>query len=470
MSNAVMKSRFAPSPTGLMHVGNVRTALFNYLFALSKKGAFLLRIEDTDLLRSNADYDFALQQDMEWLGLHWQEGPGKDLGRGPYHQSKRLNIYNTFYQQLESQGSVYPCFCSETELALTRKIQLASGRPPRYPGTCRSLDSKARDLKLASGIEPTLRFRIPENDVIIFEDLVRGEQRFQTQDIGDFIIRRANRTAPFMFCSAIDDALMGVTHVLRGEDHLTNTPRQLLILRALSLQAPAYGHISLIVGGDGSPLSKRHGSRSIAELREQGYLAIAVNNYLARLGHYYDNEQLLTLDALAEAFTVTHLHKSPAKFNAQQLDYWQKQAVNQLSNTAFAVWIGKILELIPDQEKIDLFIDTVKPNILFPSDVAEWIRICFQDTLQYSEDSKAILKTAGSAYFETALATFESQGKKIDAIMASLQETLQLKGKALYQPLRVALTGHAHGPELQKLLLLMDQDLIKKRLQTAIPG
>lgn len=262
-----VKTRFCPSPTGLMHMGNVRTALFNALLAKSANGCFLLRIEDTDRERSDARYTKALMEDLLWLGLGWQEGPDHHQGNGPYHQSERQSIYDDYYQRLETAGVAYPCFCSEEELALQRKIQRSSGRPPRYPGTCRELTDAQREEKFAQGLKPTLRFAVPENEMIAFDDLVRGHQKFDSNDLGDFIIRRADGTPPFLFCNAVDDALMGVTHALRGEDHLTNTPRQLMVLDALGLTGPTYGHIALIVGPDGSPLSKRHGSRSIEELR-----------------------------------------------------------------------------------------------------------------------------------------------------------------------------------------------------------
>lgn len=387
----MMKSRFCPSPTGLMHLGNARTALFNYLFAKSKDGIFLLRIEDTDVERSKETFDLGLQEDLRWLNLEWQEGPGADEGNGPYHQSKRQAIYDDYYQRLEEADQAYPCFCSEEQLRLSRKIQRSAGKPPRYAGTCRSLSAAEIEKKKAEGLQPALRFRVPDDEVVVFADLVRGEQRFQTNDIGDFIIRRANGTSPFMFCNAIDDALMGVSHVLRGEDHLTNTPRQLLILQALELPVPTYAHIALIVGPDGSPLSKRHGSRGIKELRDNGYLPLALTNYLARLGHYYASDELLSLAELAKGFNVESLSKSPAKFNAQQLDYWQKQTVNQLPNDDFWEWAGSELQSQIPTDKDDLFLTTVKPNVSFPRDVAYWVNVCFGKTLNLETAQSELL-------------------------------------------------------------------------------
>ncbi|NJN46937.1 MAG: glutamate--tRNA ligase, partial [Candidatus Competibacteraceae bacterium] len=317
-NSTVVKTRFAPSPTGHIHLGNARTALFNALLAFKHSGVLLLRIEDTDQERSQDAYVRDLFEDLRWLGLDWQEGPEVEGDSGPYFQSARDAVYDRYYQALESKELVYPCFCSPTELALSRKAQLTAGRPPRYPGTCARLNEAEREVRRERGIQPTLRFRVPTGQVVEFEDLVRGPQRFQTDDIGDFIIRRADGSAQFFFTNAVDDALMAVTHVLRGEDHLTNTPRQLLLLKALDLPTPYYGHISLLVGADGSPLSKRHGSRSLRQLREAGYLPEALNNYMARLGHSYIQDDWMSANELAAEFNPERLSRAPARYDEVQ--------------------------------------------------------------------------------------------------------------------------------------------------------
>ena len=461
----MMKSRFCPSPTGLMHLGNARTALFNYLFAKNKQGVFLLRIEDTDVERSNEVFNLKLQEDLLWLDLKWQEGPGADRGNSPYYQSKRQFIYDNYYQRLEEAGEAYPCFCTKEQLQLSRKIQRSFGKPPRYIGTCQSLSQKEIEKKKAKGLRPTLRFRVPDNEIVAFTDLVRGEQRFQTNDIGDFIIRRANCTSPFMLCNAIDDALMGVTHVLRGVDHLTNTPRQLLILKALNLSAPVYAHIALILGPDDSPLSKRYGSRGIKELRDSGYLPLAITNYLARLGHYYASDKLLSLLELAKNFNIKLLSKAPAKFNIQQLDFWQKQTINQLTDDDFWHWAGDKLQLQILENKADLFLTTIKPNVHFPKDVAYWLNVCFGTAINLDITQKELLYTAGNHYFDQASEAFKKFGKDLNLVTKYLKKQLNIKGKKLYQPLRVALTGTEHGPELEKLIVLMDYETIQRRLQ-----
>ncbi len=461
------KTRFCPSPTGLLHIGNIRTALFNALYAKSVGGQFLLRIEDTDRERSDVKYTQALYEDLRWLGLEWDEGPQHEKDAGPYLQSERQPIYDEYYHHLEEQNIAYPCFCSEEQLALTRKIQRSQGKPPRYPGTCRSLTAADIQAKLDAGLKPTLRFRVPDDQDIVFTDLVRGEQRFASNDIGDFIIRRADGTSPFMFCNAVDDALMGVTHAMRGEDHVTNTPRQLLILTALGLPLITYGHISLIVAPDGSPLSKRHGSRSIQVLREEGYLPDAINNYLARLGHYYGHDDYLSLDQLAEQFKIASLSKSPAKFNMQQLHYWQKLAVENMDAAATWAWLGNdIQQMIPTEYQIE-FMVTVKPNIAFPSEAKEWATILFNPGLSLADAENDILKQAGPDYFKVAIAAIDESGVQLAAIIEHLKKVLGLKGKALYMPLRVALTGKPHGPELANILNLISEQEIRKRLEMA---
>lgn len=468
MSKALLKTRFCPSPTGLVHLGNIRTALFNVLFAKKNKGIFLLRIEDTDKLRSDEKYTEALMQDLRWLHLNWNEGPVVGGDAAPYWQSQRQDIYDQDYHELEEKGFAYPCFCTEQQLAIARKIQRASGKPPRYPGTCRNLSKSDIEKKLAEGLLPTLRFRVPDNQTIEFTDLVRGPQKFQSNDLGDFIIRRTDGTSPFMYCNAIDDALMGVTHVLRGEDHLTNTPRQLMILRALNLHEPQYGHISMIVGPDGSPLSKRHGSRNIQELRAEGYLPDAINNYLARLGHYYADESFMSLEQLAEKFSTDTLGNAPARFDPQQLLRWQKEAVLRLTQEQLWDWLGEDLKLQIPITQQELFLNTVKPNIIFPEDAQKWFNVFFSTDFIYSNESLQIIKDAGKEFFNVAIQAFDQHGVNFSEITNAIKFTLNVKGMQLFQPLRVAFTNEKHGPEMVNVLLLLGAEKVKQRLQLAL--
>ena len=462
-----MKTRFCPSPTGLMHLGNTRTALFNALYARHTNGCFLLRIEDTDKQRSQLEFADALQEDLHWLGLDWQEGPGPEGGAAPYWQSQRQDIYDQFYQTLEDAKMAYPCFCSEAQLALARKVQRASGQPPRYPGTCRHLSAEEVAAKIAAGEQPTLRFRISDEETICFTDLVHGEQVFKGSDMGDFIIRRTDGTSPFMFCNAIDDALMGVTHVIRGADHLANSPRQIMILSALGLNIPQYAHISLITGPDGSPLSKRHGSRSVQALRDEGYLPLALLNYLARLGHTYENAQFMNFAELAEQFDLAHLSRSPARFDSDQLQHWQKEALARCSDEAIWTWMGALVHDLVPKDKIDVFVQAVRPNVVFPRDALTWAQRLFSDELAYDEEAMAILQAAGHDFFKVAERAVEAHGADNSAVCAALKNELNVKGKKLFQPLRIALTGVIHGPEMNPIFALLGAEVLEQRFGQA---
>ena len=457
-----MKTRFAPSPTGFVHVGNIRTALFSLLCALSEQGDFLLRVEDTDQERSKVEFETALKKDMLWLGLAWQEGVDVGGANAPYRQSERAAIYDDYYQKLEAQGRAYPCFCSEEQLSLSRKLQRTRGLAPRYAGTCRHLSEEERAAKLAEGLIPSLRFRAPDNEVVEFQDLVKGAQQFQTSDIGDFIIRRSAGTASFMFCNAIDDAMMQVTHVVRGEDHLTNTPRQLMILKALDLPAPQYAHISLILGMDGAPLSKRNGSCSVQDLRGMGYLPTAILNYLARLGHYFEANDLFSLEALGRAFEIKHLSHSPAKYDQAQLNYWQKRSLQALTDDEFEGYLGDFAAGIPEGKKA-LFLRMIRPNIQFNHEIEPWKKVFFEPLAL--EDNAAI-KEAGSAFFDVCIDCVQ---KELDyaATVSALKEALSVKGKGLFMPLRLALTGETHGPELALVFELLGKEALLKRFEHA---
>lgn len=472
---ARIKTRFAPSPTGYLHLGNLRTALFNALYALHSGGVFLLRIEDTDQARSMAVYTQALQHDLNWLGFHWQEGPGVEGPHGSYLQSERGEIYDQFFARLEQDGLAYPCFCSSRELELSRKAQLARGLPPRYMGTCAHLAQADIVKRVAEDVPSTLRFRVRDGETVQFDDLVRGVQTFSTTDIGDFIIRRADGSPSFFFSNAIDDALMEVTHVMRGEDHLTNTPRQILLHRALGLSSPSYGHISMIVAPDGAPLSKRHGSRSLRELREEGYLPAAINNYLARLGHYYENNAYLDLDGLAREFNIKSLSRSPARFDPAQLTYWQHEAVTHLADDALWAWLrGRVYlganhidEIVPQGQET-AFVQTVRDNITLPETAYVWACNLFAPEVQYGNEAHIILHQAGVAFFEQALQCLDSGAQDFKSYSKAVAAATGAKGKSLFMPLRVAITAEPHGPEMERIWQLMGVARVRRRLESAL--
>ena len=463
----MIRTRFSPSPTGMIHLGNARAALFSALFSTKSNGAFLLRIEDTDAARSEQKFSDQLQDDLHWLGIHWQEGPGVGGPHGPYFQSQRQEIYNRYYQKLEQENLAYPCFCSDAQLAINRKLQLSKGKPPRYLGTCRRLTAEEVANKVAQGEKPTLRFRVPENTKIEFTDLVKGLQHFNSDDIGDFIIRRADRSASFLFCNAIDDSLMEISHVIRGEDHLANTPRQLMILKSLAMNAPLYGHLSMITGDDGSPLSKRHGSFGLNDFRQQGFLNQAILNYLARLSHAYDQQELLTFSQLAENFHFEKLSRAPARFDKNQLQHWQKEAVMKLDNAAVWQWLGADLqERVPVASR-DLFAQVMRQNVLFPSDANKWADVFFGESLPFSPEHLQVLQQAGHAFFVAAKKVSDQHGHDLKAILQDLKTTLNVSGKNLFMPVRIALTGEQHGPELPQIGNLLGAGKIQQRFLQA---
>jgi glutamyl-tRNA synthetase len=457
-------TRFAPSPTGELHLGNARTALFNELLARRAGGRFLLRIEDTDTERSREAHTAALLADLRWLGIDWDAGPDREDGRGPYRQSQRGALYAQYFAELERQGAVYPCFCTALELSLARRAQLAAGKPPRYPGTCRDLSAAERARRAAQGPPPTLRFRVPQGARVEFVDFVHGPQSFASEDIGDFVVRRTDGTAAFFFSNAVDDARMGVTHALRGEDHLTNTPRQLLILAALGLEAPAYGHVALLVGADGTPLSKRHGAVSVREYRERGYLPAALLNHLFRLGHSSPLHGLLTLEQMAGAFDPAHLGRAPARFDEQQLNVWQKDAVQQLSVEAAHLWLGAVLPPGLEERAAGAFVAAVLPNLLLPEDARSWVEIVFGGPPALEPAAEELVRRAGADYFSAAAAAAARDGNDLPAIAGAVRAATGRKGADLYMPLRLALTGRTHGPELAPLLKAMPPGKARERL------
>ena len=449
-------TRFAPSPSGELHLGNARTALFNWLLARRDGGRFLLRIEDTDAERSKAEFTAQLKDDLQWLGLAWD---GEIV-----EQSKRGDVYRQALDRLASVGRVYPCYCTSLEIEISRKTQLASGKPPRYAGTCRHLDENQRAAKIAEGRKPTLRFKVPDSGRVEFLDLVHGEQRFECADIGDFIVQRADRSAAFFFSNIVDDALSGVTVVLRGEDHLSNTPRQLMIAEALGLPAPAYGHISLITSADGSPLSKRHGAKSLKRLKQEGYLPLALVNHLFRLGHSTELHGLQTLDELARGFNPTHLVRSPARFDPVQLEVWQRDAVHHLTLDEACVWLGAHK---PEQVADDAwraFAQVVQANLILPADVTPWVQAIFGDDIELDDEGRSIITAAGNVFFGAAVTAAGEAGNDWKALSQRVRDLTGKKGPELFKPLRYALTGQGHGPELAPLLALLTPERVRSRL------
>lgn len=468
-----VRTRFAPSPTGRMHLGNLRTALFNALLSMKVHGKFILRIEDTDAARSETVYQQLLMEDLQRLHIGWHEGPDIAGPYAPYTQAERTEIYQQYYQKLQARQYVYPCFCSAEALELTRKQQRAAGQPPRYPGTCRHLSPEEVQEKTAQGMQHTLRFRTDHHaeTYLIFDDLVKGRQQYSIHDMGDFIIRKTDGSPTFMFANAIDDAMMQISHVLRGEDHLTNTPRQILLLQALQLPQPAYGHISIILGQDGAPLSKRNGSCSVHALRESGYLPLAILNYMARLGCVLSSHALLPMADLAEHFSMKGLVRSPARFDRQQLDYWQKQAVQQTDATALLEWVKPVLTQNKhplSDTRIAKLLTLVKDNIFLPRDILFWCgQLEDSAPMDYQPEACAVLAKTNADFFRTCSQTVQDHGTDWTAFQQTITTTTGVKGKSLFQPVRAALTGTLQGPIMADLFAFLGQKRLMERFEQA---
>lgn len=480
-----LKSRFAPSPTGYLHLGNARTALFAWLAARAVAGRFVLRLEDTDQSRSPQIYEKALLEDLRWLGLNWDEGP--DIGGpvGPYRQMERLDTYHQYYETLLAAGQAYPCYCSAEDLAAERAVQRASGKAPRYGGRCRHLNAGQRSELEARGIQPVLRYRVPDSGMLTVPDRVWGERSYALADLGDFVIRRSDGSPAFFFANALDDALMGVNLVLRGEDHLSNTPRQILILQALDLPVPEYAHLPLLLGSDGQPLSKRHGAASLRDLQIQGYRPEAVRNYLARLGHHYTETDLLDDQALAAGFSVEKISRAPGHFDVAQLQHWQRLALQALSDAQLWEWLlaanpsnienrflEKMLKAVSENENLPIqFVAAVRANLLFPEEAVDWARRCFADeafaALEKEDAALAALAQPPTEFWPLAAMLLQQSAGDYKIWTKTLQQESGLKGKSLFMPLRAALTGRSHGPELAALLPLIGMERAQQRLRTA---
>jgi len=457
--DAQVVTRFAPSPTGSLHLGNARTAFFSFLWARKGAGRFILRIEDTDAERSEQRFYEGLLTDLRWLGFDWDEGPDVGGPSAPYSQAERGDFYRGLFDQLLHAERAYPCYCTADELELSRKLQRMAGKPPRYAGTCRNLTALQRAEREARGLKPSLRFAVPSGQAIEFTDMVHGPQRFVSDDIGDFIIRREDGTSAFFFCNAVDDSAMGITHVLRGDDHLTNTPRQIMLLEALRMRVPGYGHVGLLVGADGAPLSKRHGSTSVQEFRERGFLRDAMLNQLFHLGHASDVEGWLTLADMPAHFRPDHLGRAPARFDDTQLIHWQKETLARLPTDAVRAWLGS-----SDSSE---FVELIRHNVVLPGDAIGW-RDVVQGTLApFSAADVGIIGAAGADFFGAALDSVQQVNGDFKLFAKLLKDRTGRKGADLFMPLRLALTGQTHGPELAPLFKLMTLETARRRLQAA---
>jgi glutamyl-tRNA synthetase len=459
-------TRFAPSPTGSLHLGNARTALYNELAARAGGGRFVLRVEDTDAERSDERLLAELLRDLAWLGLQWDEGPDRGGPHGPYRQSERAAVYAAAVDRLTQQGLLYACFCTPEELQFERRAQLAARQPPRYSGKCKRLPHDEVRRRIAAGASPALRFKVEAGESIEFDDLVHGRQRFATADIGDFVIRRADGSVAFFLGNAVDDAEMGVTLVLRGEDHLANTPRQILLLRALGRRAPAYAHLPLVLSAAGKPLSKREGAASLADLRAMGYLPGAVRNYLVRLGHTGAGESWLDDAQMAATFDLGRVSHAAPHFDEAQLKHWQREAVAHASIDELEKWLGERLAPVPVADRRS-FVTAVRGNALFPSDIDTLVQVVANGDLAWNAEARSAIAASGRDFFVLAHEAWMSAGPDFAAWSKAVRETTRASGASLFKPLRAALTGATQGPELAPLVALMGRERVARRLLAA---
>jgi nondiscriminating glutamyl-tRNA synthetase len=468
--------RFAPSPTGELHVGNARTALFNWMFARHYGGVFVLRIEDTDESRSDVSYQVNLLNDLNWLGLDWDEGPQKNGSYGPYKQSERLDIYKEHLQKLIDADLVYPCYCTEAELDEERQALILSKRMPRYMGKCRNLTQDERKKRENEGRKPSFRFKvIPQ--IIEFEDLIRGAMKFEGEAIGDFIIVRSNGMPAYNFAVVIDDYLMNITHVIRGEDHLSNTALQIMLYRAFGFTPPTFAHHSLILGKDRAKLSKRHGSVSVGEFRNQGILPEALINYLGLLGSSFtDGREVLSREEMIAGFALERASKSGAIFDEEKLHWLNAIYIRNCKTEDLIDRLKPFLEksgLKDDTINSEWFkqiVELVKIELTTLAEIGSHIDIFFDDKYEITAEAKQILESESASKVINAfgeylkIAADNPQEIYVAAIKYTKEKT-SAKGKELFMPIRAAITGNVHGPELDKVFAILGKDIALRRLK-----
>ena len=471
MSDVAMRVRFAPSPTGPFHIGGARSALFNWLLARKTGGKLILRIEDTDLERSSRESEENIKNALKWLGIDWDEGIDIGGEYGPYRQTERLPIYAEYTERLLASGKAYRCYCTDQELDAERQKLMAEGQTPRYLGKCRQLTAADEAALLAEGRKPTVRFRVPENQDITFQDAVRGTVSFDSNGIGDYVIVKSDGIPVYNYAVVLDDALMKITHVVRAEEHLSNTPRQILLYQALGLPLPIFGHVSLILGKDRSKMSKRHGATSVEQYKALGYLPEALVNFLALLGWSPVGEQEIFSSAeLIELFSLDHVAKNPAVFDIDKLNWINSQYLKRLdlgTLTDMALphlrEAGLIEAELTAERKawVTQVVGAVREYISFAAQIPEHAAVFFQDEITMENDETAdVLRDPDVPQvmeaFLNKLATMDPvDGEQVQAALKAVGKELKLGGKKVFMPVRVALTGKMHGPELIALIPLL---------------
>jgi glutamyl-tRNA synthetase len=484
-----VRVRFAPSPTGKLHIGGARTAIYNWAFARANGGTFILRIDDTDPTRSTDENTQIILRAMRWLGLDWDEGPEVGGDFGPYAQTERLDMYKEAAQKLWDAGRAYPCFCTTEQLAADRAAAQARKDPFQgYQRRCRDLSRDEAQARIDAGEPYVLRIKVPADrgDVVI-HDAVHGDVVFDAKELDDFVIFRSDGTPTYNFATVVDDAMMGITHVIRGDDHLSNTPRQVMVYEALEAPVPTFAHISMILGADGKKLSKRHGATSVEEYRDAGYLSDAFVNYLALLGWSLDGETtVIPRDVLASQFSLERISKNPATFDPKKLDWMNAEYINAMSDADFAdqIMLPELHEVgliddgfEADEAWIDALAAIVKPRTKMPADAVGVAAPVFAtaQTLEYDEKSvaKGLAKEGMGAVLDAARAALEAVSanawtpETIDGALEPLPEALDAKKRIVFQAVRVAVCGNMVSPPLGETMALIGKDDCLARIDRA---
>ncbi|MCH8066135.1 MAG: glutamate--tRNA ligase [Chloroflexi bacterium] len=481
-----VRVRFAPSPTGIPHVGSVRTALFNWLYARHTDGVFILRIEDTDRSRYDPRALEAIFGSLRWLGLDWDEGPEAGGDYGPYVQSERLEHYERYARQLIEQGNAYECFCSTERLAEIRAERQRRKQPPRYDRHCRDLTAAEREERRAAGDEAVVRFRTPDEGTTSFDDIVRGHVEFETATIDDFVVRKSDGFPTAHLAHVVDDHLMEISHVLRGDEWVSSTPRQILLYQALGWEPPQFAHMSVILGPDKAKLSKRHGALSALEYRDQGYLPEAMLNFLGLIGWSLDDKTvLISREQFIEHFSLERMGKNPAAFDLERLTWMNGAYLRELPEERLTELFAERLESdLPDaaprpidRETVRRLVPLVRERIKRLDELAELVTSFFSDEMSYTADdllgkqfkedsSGAAAAFRAAAQRAEALSAWEHPA--IEEAMRGLADELELKAGALFMLLRVAVTGRAISPPLFESMELLGKERCLKRLQAAL--
>lgn len=479
-----VRVRFAPSPTGPFHIGGARSALFNWLFARKMGGKLILRIEDTDLERSSRESEENIKAALKWLGMDWDEGIDVGGENGPYRQTERLDIYKKYTEKLLAEGKAYYCYCTDEELEEERQALIKEGKMPRYMGKCRNLTPEQITAYEAEGRKPTVRFRVPADQQILVRDMVRGDVVFDSNNIGDFVIVKSDGIPTYNYAVVIDDALMHITHVIRAEEHLSNTPRQCLVYDALGFEKPVFGHISLILGKDHTKMSKRHGATSVDQYRQLGYLPEGIVNFLALLGWAPNSEQeIFSIDELIKEFSMERVAKNPAVFDIDKLNWINQHYMRQLDDEAFfaaakphmiaagymtgeetgekLAWLKKVVA-------------TSKDHVSFAAQIPASVEMYFNDEFGFENDEAAAVLQAETVPTVIGMLLEELpklevlDGAAVKALFKTIQKTTKLKGKDVFMPIRVALTGNQHGPELAEMVPLLGIERTEKRIRASL--